>query len=302
MLGDETRLTILQALGEADDPLAFSDLFDRVQYDDASNFNYHLKKLRGPFVHKTEAGYALRQAGRRVIEAVLAEAPGEDTAIDRTGVDQRCFRCDAQTELSYHGGHVGLYCSSCGGTRGDGSRTTVGRTVESGDVLGLLDLPPAGVVDRTPTDVLDAARFWTTSEAAALARELCPRCSAPLEHSRWICGDHDATDGHCDACGQQFAVVLDHNCTNCIYSVVSPFATYLLDTPELIGFIGDHGVDPLALAGFHLSRLDEEIRSTEPFEATVTFTADGEALSLTVDDDLSVVDVTRHPADTENGG
>ena len=47
VLGDETRLQILQTLGEADEPLAFSALFDRIEYDDSSNFGYHLDKLVG---------------------------------------------------------------------------------------------------------------------------------------------------------------------------------------------------------------------------------------------------------------
>lgn len=47
VLGDETRLQILQTLGEADKPLAFSALFDRIEYDDSSNFGYHLDKLVG---------------------------------------------------------------------------------------------------------------------------------------------------------------------------------------------------------------------------------------------------------------
>ena len=38
---------------------------------------------------------------------------------------------------------------------------------------------------------------------------------------------------------------------------------------------------------------DEEVRSVDPFEARFTFTAGDEALTLTVDDDLSVVDAIR---------
>lgn len=75
--GDETRLQILQTLGEADDPLAFSELFDRVEYDDTANFNYHLGKLEIHFVHKTGDGYALRNAGGRVVEAILSTDPFE---------------------------------------------------------------------------------------------------------------------------------------------------------------------------------------------------------------------------------
>lgn len=49
-LGDETRLGILYTLSEADGPCTFSDLYDASDYDDPSNFNYHLKELEGQFV------------------------------------------------------------------------------------------------------------------------------------------------------------------------------------------------------------------------------------------------------------
>lgn len=95
VLGDETRLAILRTLGDAADPLSFSALFDRVDYDDPSNFNYHLKKLTDHFVHKTADGYVLRQAGRRVVEAVLAETPAAEPRLERTQIDRPCFLCDA---------------------------------------------------------------------------------------------------------------------------------------------------------------------------------------------------------------
>ena len=178
ILGDETRLTILKALGEAGAPLAFSELFDRVDYDDPSNFNYHLKKLSGHFVHKTDDGYALRQAGRRIVEAVLAEAVPDDVEMTRTRVDQPCFLCGAPIAISYQQAHLGLYCSDCDGTRNESSSTTVGRRVDRTDLLGLLDLPPAGVPDRTPTEILHAANWWTTSEALSLAKDIATCASA----------------------------------------------------------------------------------------------------------------------------
>ena len=61
-------------------------------------------------------------------------------------------------------------------------------------------------------------------------------------------------------------------------------------------FLIEHGIDPIAPEAFHLSSLDERILSTDPFKARFTFTADGDALTLTVDDDLVVVDVTEDAA------
>jgi hypothetical protein len=38
---------------------------------------------------------------------------------------------------------------------------------------------------------------------------------------------------------------------------------------------------------------DEEVTSVDPFDAAFTFEIDGETLTLAVDDELNVVDVTR---------
>ncbi|PSQ07990.1 transcriptional regulator, partial [Halobacteriales archaeon QS_5_68_33] len=66
-LGNEARLEILRTLGASDGPLTYAELYERVEYDDPSNFSYHLNKLAGHFVRKTDRGYGLWDAGRRVV-------------------------------------------------------------------------------------------------------------------------------------------------------------------------------------------------------------------------------------------
>lgn len=291
VLGNETRLQILKTLGETGDPLAFSELFDRVAYEDPSNFNYHLQQLTGHFVQKTDGEYVLRQAGRRVIEAVYAET-AQDVGFERTPVEWPCFLCGASGEVSYRDGHVGLYCSACGGTRDAMSETATGRVVESEDVLGYLDLPPAGAVDRSPRDVIEAATVWGTTGALSWSRGVCSACAAPLERSITVCEDHDDSDGRCGACGQRFAVSIRFNCTNCLFTQRAPFTTFLLGNTGLIDFMTDHDIDPLGPHGFHLAALEETVVSADPFEGRFRFTADGESITLTVNG-LTVTDVSR---------
>ena len=68
-LGDETRIAILRALAEAEQPLPFSELRRRAGVDDAGRFNYHLSKLREYFVREEDGAYTLRDAGSRVVAA-----------------------------------------------------------------------------------------------------------------------------------------------------------------------------------------------------------------------------------------
>lgn len=289
-VGDDTRIQILQAIGEADKPLTYSELFDRVDYD-STNFHYHLKKLRGHFVCKTEDGYMLRQAGARVVVAILSGAVTDYPVIERTPVEIPCFLCGGGMELSYRQETVGLYCSDCGGRRSASSEPG-GEDRSPSDVVGALGLPPAGVEGRTPSEMIHAAEVWTVSQGQAVARDVCPWCSASLEHAVSACEDHDPSDGRCGACDRRFASLVHVSCRNCIFEQDSALTARLLSNTTLMAFMLDHGIDPLAPEAFHLTNVEETVRSIDPFEAEFTFTADGDTLTLSVDGDLSVVAVS----------
>lgn len=295
VLGDETRLEILRTLGEADGPVSFSDLFASVNYETTANFSYHLEKVGGHFVRKTEDGYVLQQAGRRVVEAVLSGAVTDAPVVERMPAERSCPFCGAEVEVRYKQEDLVLYCESCGGTRDGTSPTASWADSEESDILGHVSLPPAGVHDRTLREVFDAAEIWTVTEAHALARDVCPRCSARVNRSVQLCEDHDSTAGHCDRCDQQFAVAVAVSCTNCILEQESVFSKHLLGEPPLIAFMIDHDVDPVSPQGFHLFNMEERIRSVDPFEGEFTFMADDESITLTVTDGLAVSDVRRRP-------
>lgn len=293
-VGDETRLQVLEALGDADRPLTFSEVLDRIEYDDPSNFDYHLDKLTGHFVRKTSRGYILRQAGARVVEAILSGVVTETPLLERTRIGQPCFLCGGQMAVSYREEVVGLYCADCGGTR-DGARSPgVVGDEEASDLIGQLGLPPAGFQQRRPDEIPRAAEVWSVTQGQALARGVCPSCSAAVEDSVRVCDDHDASDGRCEACGQRFGITLYTSCTNCIRGGTSVFTSRLLSHPALMQFMLDHGVDPMAPEAFHMAGCEESIMSADPLEARFTFTADDEAITVTVGEGPKVLDVERH--------
>lgn len=84
LLSDETRLRIVSALAgyahaHPDEPaIAFAALRQRVGIRDSGRFNYHLRKLDGVLVERTEDGYLLTDVGRRLVAVVsdIPEAPG----------------------------------------------------------------------------------------------------------------------------------------------------------------------------------------------------------------------------------
>ena len=91
VLGSETRLQILQVLATADDPMAYSELFDRIAYEDSANFTYHLDKLLGHFVRKTDEGYVPRLTGQRVVEAIFSGVVTDAPVVERTDVEMSCM-------------------------------------------------------------------------------------------------------------------------------------------------------------------------------------------------------------------
>jgi hypothetical protein len=86
VLGNEIRVDVLRTLAAADEPLAFSELYDRVDVADSGQFNYHLDQTLGHFVVDGDDGYRLADPGRRVVEAVLSGAVTDRPEMDRRSV------------------------------------------------------------------------------------------------------------------------------------------------------------------------------------------------------------------------
>lgn len=301
VLGNDTRMSILRVLGEADEPLPFSKLHDAVDVRDSGQFNYHLDKLHGHFVEKTHDGYELRQAGYRVIEAVLSGAITETSEVEPTQIDQSCPHCGAPLEMTYRDETVHLFCTKCPGTYGgEGSTTKTTTPKKKNGHIGDVLLPPAGVRDRTPPEITSTAMTWTNLEIAAATSGICPRCSAPFEQSVQVCDTHDRSDALCEDCGRRYAAIIDNQCTNCTFRYQGTTELVLLDDMVFLQYLIDHDVNPISPSPERYLALEmgfeESILSTDPFRARLAFTLDEETLKLTVDQDLTVVDTERTDA------
>lgn len=293
VLGDKTRLEILHALGEADDPLTYSELFDGIAYDDISNYSYHLDQLIGHFVDKINEGYILRRPGERVLEAVYSGAVTNDPVRELTRTDRPCPFCSAPIEVGYEQERVTMHCPDCQGLFGRADSEN-DRFSESGN-LGFRPLPPAAIDGRTTAELHDVSKTWTALTVHATSRGICPRCSGTVVDSVAVCESHDVSEGTCDQCGQRFGAVASANCTNCIFELQVGLAAYLGTYAELMEFLIDHGIDPIAPGDFHpYAAVDERILRDHPFEAQYTYTVDDDTITLTVDENLTVVSVTEH--------
>lgn len=300
LLGNETRLAILLALWDAYDPhapdnaVSFSELFDRVEYDDPGNFSYHLDQLSGQFIARRDdgEGYELQTPALRFIHAVIAGAGVQDATLEPTVIERPCPFCEAPTVLGYREGLVVHRCTECAGVMADGNPP---------GYLNAVPFDPAGVADRTPEELRAASRVAAWGQTQLMFGGLCPACSGRVEGRLECCPAHDA-DGLCARCGMRFAAVARFECRTCKnHNVSSPKALALFH-PVVVGFYDAHGVPTRVRAddvesvrrAFDLMN-DHEVTvvSTEPPEATVLVSLDGDERVLTFDASARVTDVRR---------
>lgn len=301
VLANETRLEILRALGEASEALSFTELRKAVGLRQGGQFNYHLDKLVGHFVRKTDGGYELRQPGRGVVQAVLSGTVTADPEVEPSPVDIGCLLCGNPIKVSYRAERVELYCTGCAGQYGERVEERHSSFDTSDGYLGGYQLPPVGVEGRTPEEFLEAASLLTHLDSVALAHGVCPSCGGTVDIELIVCDVHDRTDGRCQACGDRHAVQVERRCSICLYSRGGMAINILATRLELRKFVAEQGIDPL-VEGYKWGwDCSEEVHSTDPFLGDFTFEVRGKAITLRADDRLSVIDAWVEQLSTPKG-
>lgn len=156
-----------------------------------------------------------------------------------------------------------------------------------------MTLPRAGVQGRSIEELLRAASTWAHLQILAAAYGVGPLCSAKVENQPIVCENDEPAEGLCPNCERRHAVQNARNCSNCVYEQGDPFVTHLIGNLDLRLFLGEHGIDPIADGPSWGWVYEEEILSVDPFEARFTFTADTDTISLLVNDELTITNVTR---------
>jgi ssDNA-binding Zn-finger/Zn-ribbon topoisomerase 1 len=299
LVGDETRLAILLALWDAydrpdaaDNALSFSALFSRVQYNDRGNFRYHLRQLEGQYVRRTnDDKYELRHTGLKLVQTVISGAGVRDTEVKRAEIDRTCELCGTQTAIRYEDGIAFHVCTNCEG------KTSI-QEFPNG-YLNSVAFPPAGVPDREPDELIAAAEIVAYRKMRTMFQGVCATCSGPVTARLELCTDHQR-DGTCEHCGRKDAVLAAFRCQTCKDSHAAPPSVLSVFHPAVVAFYYDHGVsirwhaeefDGLTLVGDYEPEFEQEIVSEEPSRVTVTISLDGDELSLTFDESVSIVDI-----------
>lgn len=302
LLGHETRLAILHALWEEQDlrspgaypgsVVSFTTLRKRVGMRDGSQFNYHLKKLVGRFVHATGDGYVLRRAGHQVMSAVLSGSLTEFEVLDGVPIGEPCPLCGEQVVLELGTERMLDWllarCTSCEGGWELPDLPT--------GVLMLVDpLEPAGMREQSPDEMYRTLVARTIHDFSSVADGLCPACSGPINASPLICDEHVVEPGHvCRSCGTIFEIRFDNVCDVCGQAWYSASDRHFVDHPTVHAFYHEHGYDPFGHDWLRIQAetiSEQTVVGDDPVEIETEIGIAGDRLSVTIDGQGSILDV-----------
>lgn len=267
LVGNETRLSILEALWAADEqPVSFSDLRREVGMRDSAQFNYHLQQLTDHFVTQVEEGYTFRHAGEKIVRSVIAGSFTEDPSLEPFPVEGSCYACDGPLEASYEDEQFAIDCVDCG--RGHGEYA----------------FPPGGLNDRTREEVAAAFDQRVRHLHCLAADGVCPECNGRMETTV-------VEDGHCCL---GVGIRVDHECAQCDHTLCSAVGLRLLDHADVVGFHRDRGVSlsdrPYWTLPWCVSDEYTRIADRDPLRLEVRMPLAGDELRVTMDGELAVLE------------
>lgn len=307
-LGNETRLAILLALWEAYDPHAetnaipFSELRDEVGVADPGRFNYHLTELTDEFVSPTDDGYVLRRSGYSVVQTVIAGTMIEEATLEPTEIDIACPYCDAPTAIGYEDENFYQLCTECVGRLGRHEEGwSIGEAEDDyGGLLTLNQYDPAGLANRSPEGIYNAAMVKLYTTIAQAAAGFCHSCSGQVNGSLDVCSDHQPTPEEvCPNCNRRYRIRALYECSACKELFGFPPSVAVGSHPAVVSFYYDYGIrvgdvtDPESVKRTHyfMQNADTELVSKEPPMVRITIAHEGDTLALTLDETLSVLEI-----------
>lgn len=298
LLSNEVRIDVLRALFRTDDPQSYADLREAVAYGGSGNFNYHLRKLVGQFVRKTDEGYVLAPAGDRVIRMVVAETLTGGGRGETASREFPCVLCGGVESAPPDLAAATAGCVNCGGASpaaASGSRSgTRTRSERSGTRQRDERLPPA-----------DDRAVVYGSQLAAVLKDVCPTCRGDTSVTLDPCPDHDDGADQCGTCGTWFAAWARGECDRCSFGLRFPAAAAALYDPAVVAALADQGVDApvpfLPDLGTHRvdgREIDDAVVATDPHRVAVTLPLDDGALTVRLDETLGVRSIEQSDSDT----
>lgn len=277
LVGNEIRAKIIQALGEFDADqgttsiISFSDLTARVDVDVVSSqFNYHLQRLVGHYVEKTEDGYRLRPEGKNLYRTIRAGTFTVGGSLGRVNLDQACYYCDEELYLAYDDGMFTVQCHGCE------------------TLYDLILAPPSAI--RTEDSLLIRVSQYNYQMRQAFAQGVCPDCVNSLD-TQLLTPDET---GFGDIVRRTLYVY--RSCSYCGNHSYLSLGSVLLHHPAVIAFCYRHDLNVMATPRWELEFAATDrtvsIVSRDPWEASLKISLDDETIEVVIGPNAQVIETT----------
>lgn len=268
LLDNDIRLSILEALSDAGQALSFSDLRERVGERDSGKFNYHLGKLTGHFVRRTDSGYELTLAGDQIVGALLAGTYTADVSLDPIEIDSSCPNCGGSPLIAdYADEYVTVRCTDCE------------------EWFNQFTFPPGTVEQFDREELPDAFDRWLRTTFQRVVAGFCTTCSGR------VVGTLEPAEGRPEP------IKATYRCERCGDTATASPSMALFYHPAALGFYYDHGVDVTRTPTWEIAARQDDLEvepvSEEPITVRVTVRIDDEALEATIDEHAEVTSVER---------
>lgn len=276
LVSHEVRAEILVALTEQiqesprNETLRFAELRDRVGHDDPGNFNYHLKRLLGKFVEKTDEGYRLSVVGHHFVAVLRSGRFDPNRRQEFHEIETSCPVCGAAASVTYEDGSLRTTCEN--------------------DHTWILNVGPELLDSYSVIDALNVATRRALWEAKSTMDGVCPICE----------GDTSGTEARLSE--EPPLVMYEWMCDKCGLLTQNSAGGCVIFHPAVVGFCYQHDLNVYQ----HTWEVFVEnvgtttICSKNPLRVQVVISLDGEQLDLTLDDSATVVGVTKGPEPTSS--
>lgn len=276
----EIRFEILRALDAADDTLAFEEVRDAVSVSDPGQVNYHLDKLCGRFVERSDDGYRLTTPGRRVVGAVLAGGYTKNIDADPVALDADCAVCDRELGIHFEDHRVRVSCDFCGF-----------------DVTAP-EMSPGALEGRPRSEIPHAVNAMLYRHLFAGYYGYCRFCDGPVDREVLL-ADEDAAPNWID--GEVFEAIVDYDCRNCGYRWPATVPAAFVLHPAVVAFHHDHGIDLRETHFWNLPWRESvgiaSVLERDPIRIAVPMTVEMETAVFVVDGDLKLIEEYREEED-----
>ncbi|WP_227132788.1 winged helix-turn-helix domain-containing protein [Halorubellus salinus] len=281
LVAHETRVGVLDALREADGgPLSFGEIRTAVGVEDPGQCHYHVDRLVGRFVRKTEDGYVLSPAGWRLVGAIVSggvTASLEPGSVPAAG---SCSECGGSLRARLREGGVAIECVECGFVQADP------------DV-------PAGALAGWERSAIPAVvgRYVSLWEVAA-SHGFCPNCEGRVDRGVRRPGESASANRPAAPAwfeGEDADALVVTACRGCGFWWHAAVSIAALSDPAVVGFHHEHGIDLRERPWWTLDHLPlGECRVVDdPRRVHVRLALDDDVRTFTFDGDFELVDVER---------